>query len=80
VVEKAIRDREIVRTWPMRGTLHFVTAEDARWMIELLAPRVASRNVGRIRRMGIDDEDIVRSRKLIVEMLHGKMNLTRDEI
>ena len=25
-VEKAIANREIVRTWPMRGTLHFVAA------------------------------------------------------
>jgi hypothetical protein len=27
-VEKAISDRSIVRTWPMRGTLHFVAADD----------------------------------------------------
>ena len=24
-VERAIVDRTIVRTWPMRGTLHFIT-------------------------------------------------------
>jgi ribosomal protein L16/L10AE len=29
-VEQAISDRRIVRTWPMRGTLHFVGAADAR--------------------------------------------------
>ena len=27
-IEQAIADRKIVRTWPMRGTLHFVPAED----------------------------------------------------
>src|SRR5260370_16061706 len=39
-VEQAIANRTIVRTWPLRGTLHFVAAEDIRWMLELLAPRV----------------------------------------
>src|SRR5688500_14986756 len=39
-VEAAIARRAIIRTWPMRGTLHFVAAEDARWMVGLLAPRV----------------------------------------
>src|SRR5689334_12505402 len=34
-VERAIANRAIVRTWPMRGTLHFVTAADARWVTEL---------------------------------------------
>ena len=38
-VEASIRDRTIVRTWPMRGTLHFVAGADARWMTELLAPK-----------------------------------------
>lgn len=36
-VEDAIAARTIVRTWPMRGTLHFVPAADVRWMLRLLA-------------------------------------------
>ena len=39
-VEDAIARRELVRTWPMRGTLHLVAAEDARWMTELMAAKV----------------------------------------
>ncbi|HEY8796178.1 MAG TPA: crosslink repair DNA glycosylase YcaQ family protein [Gemmatimonadaceae bacterium] len=38
-VERAIAERTIVRTWPMRGTLHFVAAADVRWMLRLLTPR-----------------------------------------
>lgn len=38
-VEEAIAARQIVRTWPMRGTLHFAAAEDVHWMVALLAPR-----------------------------------------
>lgn len=39
-VERAVIERAIVRTWPMRGTLHFVPAADTAWMLRLLAPRV----------------------------------------
>ena len=34
-IEKAITDKTIIRTWPMRGTLHFVPPEDAKWMLQL---------------------------------------------
>lgn len=44
--------RTIVRTWPMRGTLHFVPAEDARWMLALLAPRVIAGAVWKRRTRG----------------------------
>jgi hypothetical protein len=38
-VERAIdEDRSIVRTWAMRGTIHFVASEDAGWLHDLLAP------------------------------------------
>jgi len=55
-IEQAISDKTIVRTWPMRGTLHFVTAEDVRWMLELLTPRVAAASKGRFKRLGIDQK------------------------
>jgi len=34
-IEQAIADRKILRTWPLRGTLHFVPPEDAQWMLKL---------------------------------------------
>ncbi len=40
-VEQAIADRAIVRTWPLRGTLHFVAAEDVR--LDDAASRAAAR-------------------------------------
>src|SRR6266498_4485562 len=42
-IEKAIADKTIVRTWPMRGTLHFVAPEDIHWMLKLLTPRIIAR-------------------------------------
>ena len=47
-VEDAVARREVVRTWPMRGTLHWVAAEDARWMCRLLS-RPAARSGRRLR-------------------------------
>ena len=31
-------ERSVARTWCMRGTLHLVPAEDARWLVALLGP------------------------------------------
>src|SRR5258706_13712435 len=42
-VEQAIEKRTIVRSWPMRGTLHFAPPQDIRWMLKLLTPRIIAR-------------------------------------
>jgi hypothetical protein len=39
-VVAALDAGEVVKSWPMRGTLHLVTARDLPWMLRLLAPRV----------------------------------------
>jgi hypothetical protein len=77
-VEKALADRELIRCWPMRGTLHFVAAGDARWLTRLLAPRVIARNAARWKReFGIDARVISRSRDVILRGLEGGMRLER---
>ena len=53
-VEAAISAGQIVRTWPMRGTIHFIAAADARWMLALLAPRVMRGAQSRLRQLEID--------------------------
>jgi len=76
-VEAAIVSRAIVRTWPMRGTLHFVPAEDARWMLRLLTPRVIARSAGRYRQLELDATAFARSRKILVRALQGGKTLAR---
>jgi hypothetical protein len=68
-VEKAIASRALVRTWPMRGTLHFVPAEDVRWMLALLTPRVLAGGAARRRQLGLDDATFARSRKVLAKAL-----------
>src|SRR3954462_13528906 len=70
-IERAIAERRIIRTWLMRGTLPFVAAADARWMVELLAPKVAARAVGRLRRYGIDAALLAKARRAIVRVVEG---------
>ena len=76
-VERAIAERTIVRTWPMRGTLHFVPAADARWMLELLTPRVVKGAAGRHRQLELDDTAFARSRTIVARALERHHVLTR---
>ncbi len=78
-VERALADRSIVRTWPMRGTLHFVAADDVRWLTRLLAPRIIKRAAGRHRELGLDAKAFTRSRQLLREALAGTQ-LERSEV
>lgn len=48
-VEEALAGRTIVRTLPMRGALHFVAAEDVRWMLALLTPRIIAQSAPLLR-------------------------------
>jgi hypothetical protein len=81
MVERAIVEREIVRTWPMRGTLHFVAAEDARWMLELMTPRVVAASAGRLgREYDLDEKVFGRSGEIVTRALEGGRRLTRDAL
>ena len=81
IVEQAIADRDIVRTWPMRGTLHFVAAEDVRWMQGLLAPRVIARDRARIERdFGLDAATLKRCRRIVDKALADGTPMTRSAL
>ena len=79
-IEQAIAARKIIRTWPMRGTLHFVAPEDARWMLKLLTPRVISSSAGRHRELGLDEAIFAKSRNLLEAALQGGKRLERAEL
>lgn len=79
-IEKALAKKKIVRTWPMRGTLHFVLPENARWMQRLLGPRVIAKAQSNYRTEGLDKATFSKSRKLLENALRGQQQLTRDEL
>lgn len=67
----------IVRSWVLRGTLHFVAAGDLGWMVALLAPRLLDRLARRYRELELDEETRRRNDKLLVKMITAEGPLER---
>ncbi|HEX6499115.1 MAG TPA: winged helix DNA-binding domain-containing protein [Micromonosporaceae bacterium] len=80
MVEAALDDGEIVRSWPMRGTLHLVAAEDLPWMLALTAPRVLAGAARRRAQLELDEATLERARDLAVAALGGGRELRRDDL
>ncbi|HEX2350142.1 MAG TPA: winged helix DNA-binding domain-containing protein [Ktedonobacterales bacterium] len=80
VIEQAIADRSIVRTWPMRGTLHFIPAADAQWMLRLLARRTNQKAASIYRRVGLSDADFARAGEALASALRGGKLMTRKNL
>lgn len=79
-IEQAIADRSIVRTWPMRGTIHFVPAADARWMLRLLARRTNQKAASIYRRAGLSDDDFARAGDILASALRDGKVMARKEL
>jgi hypothetical protein len=80
-IEQALAGRTIIRTWPMRGTLHFVAAADIRWMLELLTPRVVANNAQwLLRDFDLDESAFAHSKDLFARALQGGKRLTRNAL
>lgn len=80
LVEHSLDDGSIVRSWPMRRTIHCMAAEDVRWMIRMLAPRGIARMKPYHRAMGITDEDLARTGTVLESALACNSQLTRAEL
>jgi hypothetical protein len=74
----ALESGEVVRTLPMRGTLHFVAAEDLRWMLSLTAARSLRSATTRNNRFGLDQSTLDRAEAVTRKELAGR-SLSRDE-
>jgi hypothetical protein len=79
-VEAACDSGDIVRSWPMRGTLHLVPGEDLGWILELTTPRAISSTASRRASLGITDADVERARWIAGASLNGGRVLTRDAL
>jgi DNA glycosylase AlkZ-like len=76
-IEQALAEKTIVRTWPMRGTIHFVAPADVRWMLELLTPRVVQSSKSRLTQLGLDEKIIAASAEVLAKALQGGKQLAR---
>jgi hypothetical protein len=79
-VEKAIADGEILRTWPMRGTIHFVPSEDAKWMLQLLTSRTLAGDKRRRDMLELDEKTYATCQKLLENALVDRKLLSRPKV
>jgi hypothetical protein len=79
-VEAACDDGSIVRSWPMRGTLHLVAAEDLPWMLDLTMSRATASAAARRAALAITEGDIERARETAIAALPGRSALTRSAL
>jgi len=78
-IDAALASGAIVRTHVMRETWHLIAAPDIRWLLDLTAPRIQARNASMRRRLGLEDELLGRSARVLTEALDGQF-LTRREL
>lgn len=78
-VDAALANGELVRSWPMRGTLHITPAEDLRWMLALMTPRILDALGKRQRELGLDAKSLAKARAVAEKVLPGKPH-TRQEL
>ncbi|MEO8846915.1 MAG: winged helix DNA-binding domain-containing protein, partial [Kofleriaceae bacterium] len=79
-VDAALANGSIVRSWPMRGTLHLTPAEDLKWMLALATPRVLAGAKQRQQALQLDAKTFSKARDVAHEVLAGKKQLTRSAL
>lgn len=79
-VEAALNDRTIVRSWPMRGTIHYTAPQDLRWMLDLLAERAIAKAAPYQRDVKLTKKDFVKSRTILEREMQGGQILERSEL
>lgn len=79
-VEAALTAGQIIRTWPMRGTIHFVPPEDALWMLHLTAARMIARDGRRQQELDLDGATLARCETVIMLALRGGKSLSRPNL
>ncbi|MFZ0442673.1 MAG: winged helix DNA-binding domain-containing protein [Methanobacterium sp.] len=79
-VEQALKNKTIVRTWALRGTLHFVSASDIHWLLATISPRIISKNTRRYQELKLDKKTLSHSNKILRNALNNDNQLTRSEL
>jgi len=79
-IDRAIDRGKIIRTWPMRGTLHIVAAADVRWILSLTSPGNIAGSLRRRQALELDDKTLFRCREVFAKTLQGGKQKSRDEM
>lgn len=79
-VRDAFARGDLVRGYPMRGTIFVMAAQDARWLTELCAPAQVRAAGTRHREMGIEQHHLERARSIVLEAADGPGGIGRTEV
>jgi hypothetical protein len=79
-IELAVAERRIVRSWPQRGTIHFVAPEELRWRLQLTTPRLLRSAQRRHDTLGLTAADFAKARDLFSQALQGGRLLSRPDM
>ncbi|MCB5274497.1 hypothetical protein BJG92_02031 [Arthrobacter sp. SO5] len=79
-VRAALDRGEIVRSWPMRGTLHLLAPEDLKWMLAITSGRLIRGLAGRHRQLDIGAADADAAQEAALRLVSGGRAATRAEL
>ncbi|WP_181408464.1 winged helix DNA-binding domain-containing protein [Schumannella sp. 10F1B-5-1] len=71
---------DLVRSWPMRGTLHLLRPADLRWMLALTGERQHRSAAARHRDLGLDEAQFARAAEIARAELEGGGRLDRADL
>lgn len=74
----AVERGEVLRTWPMRGTIHLVPPRDARWMLATTGEKALLGAARRRETLGLTQADAERAVEVLGEATAGR-RLTRSQ-
>jgi DNA glycosylase AlkZ-like len=79
-VDAAIEAREVVRSWPLRGTLHLLPTDRLRPILAITGPRELQRAATRHRQLELDQATYRRARSVAERELAGGASRSRPEL
>jgi hypothetical protein len=80
MIEQAVANKSIVRSWSLRGTLHWMPPADIHWMLALTAPKIQVKYATNFKQEGLDKAVFKKSNQVIAKALGDGQALTRDEL
>ncbi|TGL28170.1 winged helix DNA-binding domain-containing protein [Leptospira koniambonensis] len=79
-VESAFLNKKIIRSWPLRGTLHLVSAKDIYWLLDLLGPPTISKYAAHYKKIELEPKVLKKCYSILSKNLSNQNFLTRKEI
>ncbi|GAB3405308.1 hypothetical protein GCM10027515_18480 [Schumannella luteola] len=76
----AQRSGALVRSWPMRGTLHLLHRDDLRWTLHLTGERQHASAAARHRELDLDEPQFARAAAIVRDRTGGGARLDRAEL